>query len=255
MQLVDTHAHLQFDKLYHDIDGVLKRTRDAGVERLVAVGTSLEDSQRAVEIAGKYDNVWAAVGVHPHETKDLEDSPEMELLNKLSKSDKVVAVGEIGLDYYKDYAPREDQVKLLRAQLEATLDLGLPYIFHVRDAFKDFWPIFDEYKIKRGVIHSFSAGPKILDQVLTRNLYVGLNGIMTFTRDESQLAAAKAVPLDKLVLETDAPFLAPASHRGEICEPKHVRDTAEFLADLRGESLEELAAASTANAIELFGLK
>lgn len=255
MQLIDTHAHLQFDKLYDDIDSVLERARAGGLTRMITVGTSLADSQQAVEIAASHDEVWAAVGVHPHETNDFKNMPKMELLNKLSSSSKVVAVGEIGLDYYKDYAPREDQIKLLRAQLETTLQLGLPYIFHVRDAFKDFWPIFDEYKIQRGVIHSFSAGPKILDQVLSRNLYVGLNGIMTFTRDESQLAAAKAVPLNRLVLETDAPFLAPASHRGEVCEPKHVRDTAEFLADLRGESLEELAAASTANAIKLFGLK
>lgn len=255
MELIDTHAHLQFDKLAADMPGVLERAREAGVGRIICVGTSLADSRQAVEIAEKYDNVWAAVGVHPHEVQDFKTSANLELLNKLSNSDKVVAIGEIGLDYYRDCAPREDQVKLLRAQLEATAELGLPYIFHVRDAFKDFWPIFDEYKIKRGVIHSFAAGPKILEQVLSRDLFVGLNGIMTFTRDESQLAAARSLPSNKLVLETDAPFLAPAKYRGEICEPKHVRDTAGFLAELRGENLEELAAASTTNAVKLFGIK
>ena len=127
-------------------------------------------------------------------------------------------------------------------------------IFHVREAFEDFWPIFDEFKGVRGVIHSFTATQKELDDILSRGLYVGLNGIMTFTKQDAQLAAAKAVPLDRLVLETDAPFLTPAPYRGTICEPKHVRITAEFLADLRGESLAAIADATTHNARKLFDL-
>jgi TatD DNase family protein len=131
----------------------------------------------------------------------------------------------------------------------------LPFIFHIRDAWETFWPIFDSYKGLRGVVHSFSAHEEQLEQILGRGLYVGLNGIMTFTKDAQQLAAAKKVPLDKLLLETDAPFLTPKPYRGQRCEPKHVRNVAEFLAELRGETLEELAAATTKNAVGLFNLK
>lgn len=271
MELVDTHCHLQFSDLAENIDQVMANAAAAGVKRMISVGTSLADSRQAIDIAQKHENVWAAVGIHPHEAnryvQDLaprsvnaDDSNtrfqglSLEIAD-LSSSNKVVAIGEIGLDFYKDYAPREAQIELLKNQIEASLPSGLPFIFHVRDSFRDFWPIFDEYKIKSGVIHSFSAGSKQLEQVLSRGLLVGLNGIMTFTRDESQLEAARRVPLDRLVLETDAPFLTPNPHRGQACEPKHVRDTAEFLANLRGENLEDLASASTANAVKLFGLK
>jgi len=143
----------------------------------------------------------------------------------------------------------------LRAQIRVGLDSRLPFIFHIREAFADFWPIFDEYKISRGVVHSFSAGPKELEQILSRGLYVGLNGIMTFTKDDQQLQAAELVPLNKLLLETDAPFLTPVPYRGQTCQPKHVLDTAKFLADLRGEDLQDLAAATTANAAELFNIE
>src|SRR5690606_9318752 len=130
----------------------------------------------------------------------------------------------------------------------------LPLIFHVREAFKDFWSIFDDFRGLRGVVHSFTSDKRDLEQILSRGLYVGLNGIMTFTKRTEQLEAAKSVPLDKLVLETDAPFLTPTPFRGKICEPKHVRTVGEFLADLRGEKLEDLAAATTANARKLFKL-
>ena len=143
---------------------------------------------------------------------------------------------------------------MLRFQIELALQHNLPMIFHVRDAFDDFWPIFDSYRGIRGVIHNFSADEKELAQIVERGLYVGLNGIMTFTKNEDQLRAAKSVPLSQLLLETDAPFLTPAPLRGTICEPKHVSVTAEFLANLRGETLEDLAEVTTVNATNLFGL-
>lgn len=255
MELIDTHCHLQFKNLSEKIDQVMADAEAADVKRIICVGTSLEDSRQAVEIAEKYPNVWAGVGAHPHDGADFLKTPDSsKILNKLSKLPRVVAVGEVGLDYYHEHTDRASQQQILRTQIEATIDSGLPYIFHVRDAWRDFWTIFDEYKIKAGVIHSFAAGPKQLDNALARGLYVGLNGIMTFTRDESQLLAAKQVPQDKLLLETDAPFLTPAPNRDEICEPRHLRLTAEFLAELRGETLKDLATASSANAVKLFGL-
>jgi TatD DNase family protein len=255
MQLVDTHCHLQFDK-YSRPERVISDARLAGVSKLICVGTTIDDSGQAVEIANGHDNVWASAGCHPHEATDFLKNPAQTAeLKKLVSQPKIVAVGEIGLDFYKNYSPKADQLKALELQLEATLERGLPYIFHVREAFDEFWPIFDSYPNLRGVVHSFSTNSAILEQALSRGLYIALNGIMTFTKDQSQLEAAKKVPPGRLLLETDAPFLTPNAFRGQTCEPKHLIGTAEFLAELRGEKLEELAALTTANAIKLFGLE
>lgn len=255
MELVDTHCHLQFDELADNIDTVMADASAAGVKRMVCVGTSLDDSREAVDFASRFDNVWAAVGAHPHDGKEFDFKIGAKDLAELAAQSKVVAIGEIGLDFYKDYSPRDDQEKLFRLQLEAGLASGLPYIFHVRDAWKDFWRIMEDYKDVKAVVHSFTAGQKQLDKILDRGWYAGLNGIMTFTRDQAQLEAAKNLPLERLLVETDAPFLGPAPERPPVCEPKHVRLTAGFLAELRQESLEDLCAATTANAERLFGLK
>jgi TatD DNase family protein len=254
MELVDTHCHLQFDKLTENIDDVMKGAAEAGVARMICVGTSVDDSRTAIEYASKYDNVWAAVGAHPHDGKHFDYKNDPDKLRDLAAEDKVVAFGEIGLDFYKDYSPRDEQEKLFRCQLEVGLAAGLPIIFHVRDAWKDFWRIMGDYNHVKGVVHSFSSGTKQMDRALERGFYIGLNGIMTFTRDHAQLDAARHLPLERLLLETDAPFLTPEPFRGQVCEPKHTAATAGFLAKLRDEPLDELAAATTKNAKELFGL-
>lgn len=256
MELVDTHCHLFFEQLQDNLEGVIKNADDAKVTKLICVGTTLADSYTSTGIAAKHDNIWAAVGSHPHEAEEfLNDPSHKAKLDKLLSQPKVVAIGEIGLDYYKNYSPKEVQQKALRRQIEIGLPSGLPFIFHVRDAWADFWNIFDDYKDLYGVVHSFSSGVKQLDAALSRGLYVGLNGIMTFTKDQAQLEAARQVPPGSLVLETDAPFLTPAPFRNELCEPKHTVVTAEFLANLRDENLTDLARATTDNALELFGLK
>jgi TatD DNase family protein len=255
MQFVDTHCHLQFPELADNIDGVISSAAEAGVGRIICVGTTPADSRQAVNYAAEFDNVWAAVGAHPHDGKEFNPGKDLSALKELAAKPKVVAIGEIGLDFYKDYSPKDEQEKLFRMQLEAGLPYGLPFIFHVRDAWKDFWRIMDDYQVPGAVVHSFTAGQKQLDRVLEKGWYVGLNGIMTFTRDEAQLAAAKNVPSGRLLLETDAPFLGPAPERPAVCEPRHVRVTAEFLAALRGESLEELAAKTTDNAERLFRIR
>jgi TatD DNase family protein len=256
MQLIDSHCHLYFEALVSDESAVLERAEAAGITKMINVGTSLADSQKAVDMASNHNNIWASVGVHPHEASEFlsQKSSSQELLDLLSNSEKVVAVGEIGLDYYKNHSPKEDQIKLLQRQIELGLPSGLPFIFHVRDAWEDFWTIFDEYEDLKGVVHSFASGSKQLEKALGRGLYVGLNGIMTFTRDEAQLEAARRVPADRLLLETDAPFLTPAPYRNQTCEPKHILTIAEFLAELRGEKPEILAAATTANTERLFGI-
>lgn len=253
MELIDSHCHIHFDSYPLDRRKAIQDAAEVGVTRMVCVGCSIEDSQKAVDFTAQHANVWATAGAHPHDGADyLREKKSGEKLRKLLTHPKVIAIGEIGLDYYHTHSTKEDQEKSLREQIEVGLEFNKPFVFHVRDAWDDFWRIYDSFPGLKGVVHSFTAHRPQLEQVLSRGLYVSLNGIMTFTKDEQQLEAAKSVPLDKLLLETDAPFLTPKPYRGKTCEPKHVLDTAKFLAELRGESLEELAGASTKNALALF---
>ena len=271
VQLTDTHCHIQeawravngqdvtaqkWDKAGRpDVADIIARAHEAGVDRMLCVGTTLPDSELAVEFVQDRPECWASIGLHPHEAAVYDgDHTKLSRFAALATRPKVVAVGECGLDYFYNHSPKAEQQRILRFQIELALKHTMPMIFHVREAFNDFWPIFDEYEGIRGVIHSFSATTADLEQIMRRGLYVGLNGIMTFTKDVQQLDAAKAVPSDRLLLETDAPFLTPQPFRGTICEPKHVRVTAEFLAELRGESFADFAAATTRNAHRLFGL-
>lgn len=268
MQLVDTHCHVHETgsgdtssptySLWQrarqaDPDQIIERARQNGVGQMICVGTSAADSRLAVEFVEGRPGCFASIGIHPHEAKD--GQPALEVLKTLADKPKVVAVGECGLDYFYNHSPRDDQIEMLRAQLELAQAHNLPVIFHVREAFDDFWPIYDDFPGLRGVLHSFTDSQTNLDKALKRGLFIGLNGIMTFTRDPAQQAMARAVPLNKLVLETDAPYLTPVPHRGTINEPANTRVVAEFLAKLRGESLEELAAQTTQNARELFSIR
>ncbi|HEV7454792.1 MAG TPA: TatD family hydrolase [Candidatus Saccharimonadales bacterium] len=270
LSLTDTHCHIQeawksvngidptaqlWDKAGRPDPGdIIARAQADGVAKMICVGTTLPDSKLAVDFIQGRSMCRASIGLHPHEAKDYADNPaKLAEFAALAGKPGVIAVGECGLDYFYNHSPKADQAKILRFQIELALDNNLPMIFHVREAFDDFWPIFDEYKDIRGVIHSFSAGTAELEQILSRGLYVGLNGIMTFTKHVKQLDAARAVPQGSLLLETDAPYLTPQPFRASICEPRHVRVTAEFLAELRGESLQTLASVTTQNAHRLFG--
>jgi TatD DNase family protein len=269
--LADTHCHIhsaQYTDLQpdHTVQKWIKAGRPSpdelianavgeGVNWMICVGTDVEDSVLAADCAAARSSVWASIGIHPHEAQRYVNSPaDLQRFALLASRPKVVAVGECGLDYYYTHSPKAAQLELLRCQIELALANNLPIVFHVRDAFDDFWPVFDEYRGVRGVIHSFTADTRTLEKTLERGLYVGLNGIMTFTKDAAQLEAAKAVPLQKLLLETDAPYLTPAPYRGKICEPKFVKATAEFLGEIRHENVENLAAATSANAVALFNL-
>jgi len=253
MEFIDSHCHLHFSDFLKDRQAVLRRAEQAGITQMIAVGVGLDDSRRAIDLAALQPQVWASAGVHPHEAKDFDDQAKGQL-RKLLNMSRIVAAGEIGLDYYRLLSSKAEQQAALQAQIEIGLEAGLPFIFHVRDAWSDFWQTFDAYPRIQGVIHSFSGGPKQLEQALSRGLYIALNGIVTFTKDQALLMAAKAAPLDKLLLETDAPFLLPAGTKDKICEPMHVRTVAEFLAAHRGESLEKIATSTTKNAFKLFGL-
>jgi TatD DNase family protein len=268
VELVDTHCHIHSasggnDPTYQkwakdgpvNIEGMIEAAREAGVTRTVCVGTDLADSERAIDFVAEHDGMWASIGIHPHEAKRFAgDEAALKRFAHLATKPKVVAVGEIGLDFYYSHSPKAEQLTLLRFQLDVAAEHRLPVIFHVRDAFEDFWPVFEEYQGLTGVIHSFSAGRTELDAILEHGLYVGVNGIATFSKNEAQLEAYKAIPLENLLLETDAPFLTPTPYRGTINESKHVLRIAEFMGGLREQSLETIASASTANALNLFNL-
>ena len=257
--LIDTHCHIHDPKYGLRALEVLNNATNAGVGVMICIGTSALDSQQAVDFVQDKPNCFASVGLHPHDAKLGED--DFEILANLVNNPKVIAIGECGLDYFYENSSKEDQVRALRYQLELAASSGKPCIFHIRDkqkqvgsAFDDFWTIFDEFTGIKGVVHSFSAGEEELNKCLKRGLYIGLNGIMTFTKDDKQLEAAKAVPLDRMLLETDAPYLTPTPKRGTINEPANVELVAEFLSRLRGESVVTLAEATTGNAHALFGI-
>lgn len=255
MQFIDTHCHIHFKDYALDADTVLQDAKTQGVGTVITVGTTLADSQAGVAFAQDKTDVWAAVGLHPHEARHyINDRPAFASLASLAADKNVVAIGECGLDYYYEYSPRNSQQLVLEQQLQIAQEYKLPVIFHVRDAFDDFFPIFDNFPSLTGVVHSFTSGKNVLNKVLSRSLMVGLNGIMTFTKDQTQLDMARTVPLEQLVLETDAPFLTPVPFRGTICEPKHVVDTARFLSGLREEPVGVISKATTKNAQALFQL-
>ncbi|MEP6710548.1 MAG: TatD family hydrolase, partial [Candidatus Saccharibacteria bacterium] len=200
------------------------------------------------EFAANHEHVFASIGVHPHDTKDGHK------IDTLFGAKRLVAVGEIGLDYFYSHSPRDVQIEALQAQIELALKHDLPIIFHVREAFDDFWPIFDNFKGIRGELHSFTDNQINLEEGLGRGLFIGVNGISTFTKDEKQKELFATIPLTKLLLETDAPFLTPVPFRGKVNEPAFVRNVAEHQATIRHMTLEDIARATTTNATALFAL-
>jgi TatD DNase family protein len=274
MELFDSHCHIQSAGQPADESGIpelwakagdvnpddiITRAEQAGVTRLICVGCDLKDSQLAVSFASQQPNCWASVGLHPHETnRYLGQAADLDQFKALATAPEVVAIGECGLDYHYDHSPKATQTELLKFQIELALELDLPIVFHIREAFADFWPIFESYHNSaqplRGVVHSFSDSSANLERAVSAGLMIGVNGIATFTKNSDQLEVYRQIPVENLVLETDAPFLAPIPYRGEICEPRHIKTIAEYLVELRGESMATLATATTNNARRLFGL-
>ena len=259
MRLFDTHCHLHSDFYELDAEEVYREAHDQGIG-IFAVGTSAADSQQAVEFAERHDDVWAVVGHHPHDAKDF-GRHEREVLAALVESPSVIGIGECGLDYFYGHSPRDIQAEALRSQLDIAMANSLPVVFHVRgsrdnpaDAFDDLWKILADYPDIRGVVHSFSAGLPQLEQILSHGLLAGVNGILTFTNDEEQLEALRAVPLEKIILETDAPFLTPKPFRGKINRPAYVQLVAEQIAQRKGIDTETLVKATSSNVESLFKL-
>jgi TatD DNase family protein len=269
MELVDTHCHIQsiglqkgervtrgmWAKAEVSADQVVAEAAEHGVTRLICVGCDLEDSQVAVDFVQARTEAWASIGLHPHEAQHYADQPaKLAAFAALATAPKVVAVGECGFDFYYNHSPKPAQIEVLKFQIELALEHDLPMIFHVREAFDDFWPVFDSYSGIRGVLHSFTDSAENFDKAMQRGLHIGVNGIATFSKNPAQLTVYKRVPLEKLLLETDAPFLTPTPYRGSINAPKRLGVVADFIAELRGEDRESLASQTTANARKLFGI-
>ncbi len=252
MYLVDTHAHLDFPPYDGDRAETIARACEAGIVLLINVGADLESSRASVELAERYDFIYAAVGVHPHDARTLSPDALAEL-RALAQHPKVVAVGEIGLDYYRDLSPRPRQREAFAEQLALAADLELPVILHCRDAMDDLLSILRGWK-GTGVVHSYSGGPGWLEEVLALGLSVGISGPVTFASAHRLREVAARVPLDRLLTETDCPYLTPEPHRGKRNEPAYVRYVVEAIARARGVPAEEVAHAALENALRLFGI-
>lgn len=258
MKLIDTHAHLHDPVFPIDSEAALRRARSVGVEKLIMIGTNAEQSAAAVAFAEGHDKVWASVGLHPHEAQKSEDISQ---IKKLAEADKVVAIGECGLDYYYLNAPKTHQREAFRKQLAVARALSLPVSLHIRgeddkpdNVYRDIWSIWDEFDGLSGVVHSFSAGLKQMDEALERGLYIALNGIMTFSTDPEHIMVMRDVPMERLLLETDSPYLTPVPYRGKVNEPKYVELTAAHIAEVKGVTKQTLASKTSANAETLFSI-
>ncbi len=250
--LIDSHCHIHDTKFFPDNREEVYKRAIAANTQMIVVGTSEKDSIEAVEFAASHDGVWAVVGVHPHDTKQGWESVE-EFLKQ--KPERLVGIGEIGLDYFYDNSPRDVQIQALEEQLQWAVDYDLPVSFHVREAYADFWPVFDNFSGIRGVLHCFTDTAATLEQALKRNLYIGVNGISTFTKDTEQQKMFASIPLGHMLLETDAPFLTPSPLRGKINEPVNVVEVAKHQASVKNVSLDTVIAKTTANTINLFALQ
>lgn len=244
---IDSHCHIHASEFYsEDREVVYARAIDANVKMLL-IGTSEKDSREAVEFAKAHSDTRAVVGIHPHVAHNGWD----DITRILQEShEEVIGIGEIGLDYFYDNSPRAIQIKALEVQLQLARDYMLPVSFHVREAFDDFWPILANFPELKGVLHSFTDSIETLEIALSKGMYIGVNGISTFAKDMQ--AMWDAIPLEKMLLETDAPFLTPVPLRGKVNEPAFVRNVAEYHANRRTVELEHLARVTSANASTLF---
>lgn len=256
MELIDTHCHLTFEPLAEDVSGVIQRSRAAGVTGWITVGTSLEDSRRAIELTRQYENMYATVGIHPHDAHSA-DLRALEELKRLAGQDSVVAIGETGLDFHYNFSKQPDQRRVFEAHLEIARDLSLPVVIHSRNAFDETMEILDRSgRGLRGVVfHCFSGSADQARMVLDRGYFVSFTGVVTFKNAEVTRQAAKAIPLDRLMIETDCPYMSPEPVRSQKPnEPALMIHTARFLAQLKNISLEDLSAAMMLTSIDFFGL-
>ena len=256
MELIDTHCHLTFDELAGDVEAVIERSRDVGVTGWITVGTDTQQNRKAIELAGRFDNMYAAVGIHPHDARDATAETIAEL-KELAQNEKVVAIGETGLDFHYNYSPHQEQKQVFAQQLKIAAELGLPVIVHCREAFDETMEILEQFGsgVKRVVFHCFSGLAQQAKIVLDYGFHISFTGVVTFKNAEKTRDAAKIVPVDRLMLETDCPYMSPEPmRRQKINEPALMLHTAALLAELKGMDLADFAKKVTATSKAFFGL-
>ncbi len=261
MIFVDSHCHIDGEQFDVDRDDVVDRAREAGVVAMLNIGTGdprTDDFRRAVIVASKYEDVYAAVGVHPHDAKLYNDAAEQHLIELVESSPKVIAWGEIGLDFYYDHSPREIQIDVFRRQIRTAKALNLPIIIHSRDADEETVEILTEecsYAGFRGIMHCFGGTAAMAEALMGIGFMISFAGNVTFKKAENLRDAARVVPLDRLLIETDCPFLTPVPFRGKRNEPSFVVHTARFLAEFYGTTVQILGERTTRNFLDFFSLK
>ncbi len=263
--MIDTHCHLEMDAFDKDREDVIKRAREAGLEAVITIGSDFEGCKGAVALAEKYDFIYATVGIHPHDAKDFSEDifnqikrwatpPHPPFSKGGQRGGKIVAIGEIGLDYHYDHSPREIQKDVFKKQLYYAKEVNLPVIIHSREAKKDILKILEESGVTKGVMHCFSGDMEMAERTMAMGFYISIAGPVTFKNAAKLREIAKAIPDDYLLVETDAPYLTPEPLRGKRNEPAFVVHTAKFIADLRGVSFEDIDRITTVNAKRLFGI-
>ncbi|MGA2677956.1 MAG: TatD family hydrolase [Sedimentisphaerales bacterium] len=255
MNLIDAHCHLTYEP-FADIDVVLKRSRDAGVTSWITIGTDLADSQKAVELAGRFENMFATVAIHPHNAKTA-DQPTIAQIKELAQNKKVVAIGETGLDLHYDFSTPQQQQDSFLKHLEIAKELNLPVVIHSREAFNETMEILEAHEsgLKGLVFHCYSGNRQQAKIILDKGWYISLTGVVTFKNAETTREVAKYVPLDRLMIETDAPYLSPEPMRKQkVNEPALLIHTARFIAGLRGIELPKFAEAVTITTKQFFAI-
>jgi len=256
MELIDTHCHLTFEPLVDDVEAVLQRSRAAGVTSWITVGTDIEDCQRVISLAERFDKLYAAVGIHPHEAKTV-TAESIERLKELAQEANVVAIGETGLDFHYNFSQPKEQKRLFAKHLQIAEELNLPVIIHSREAFDETMEVVEQYGggVGKIVFHCFSGNAEQAELVLSRGWYVSFTGLVTFRNADKARAAARAVGLDRLMLETDCPYMSPEPLRKQKTnEPALMVHTASFLAELKQMPLDDFARAVTATSRGFFNL-
>ncbi|MFH0827400.1 MAG: TatD family hydrolase [Candidatus Omnitrophota bacterium] len=250
-QLIDTHCHLDFPEFDADREEVIARAKEQGIEAMVNIGSSLKATERSLQLAKQYDFIYATAGIHPHEADKFSSKDEQTFLEFL-KQEKVVAVGEIGLDYFKNYSRPENQRTLFRTLLRLAKERDLPLVIHCRQAEQDTLKILKEFEILEAVVHCFSSGADFLKECLDSGFFVSFTCNITYKKAEGLRDVVRVTPLERLLLETDAPFLPPEAFRGQRCEPLYVRHLAEEIARIKEISVDEVARVTTHNAKTFF---
>lgn len=248
--IFDTHAHYDDEAFDEDLSQVLCGLPEKGVCGVINNASNMKSAKISLELAEKHPNVWAAVGVHPHDVKDMTDS-DIDTLREMSKHKKVVAIGEIGLDYHYNFSPRDEQIKWFEKQLELAKELDLPVFIHDREAHADTMEILKKYKPK-GVIHCFSGSVEMAKEIIKLGMYIGLGGAVTFKNAKTPVEVARYVPLDRLLLETDAPYMTPVPFRGKRCTSDLIQYTAEKIAAERNIPAQQLCDITKNNTLALF---